>query len=134
MFVTNGDDRLSLRAGQLNKFETIAQKAGISWIRVEKVHGPILREFPVVAERPSNLDLNRPCFSIKRSGVRRVLATPRYRGMRFKPSAMSFTSWGSGQGPIPGWNSLKGGRDDLNRTREESMSFKNVRDVINDGF
>ena len=60
MFVSDRNDRLLLRASHRLKFEAVAKQTGVSGIRVQKVHRPILCRVSIVSERPSKLDLECP--------------------------------------------------------------------------
>src|SRR5208337_1178797 len=60
MFVADRNDALLLRTSHRVKFERVAKQAGVSGVRVQKVHGPILCQFSIVSERASKLDLECP--------------------------------------------------------------------------
>ena len=60
VFVTDNDNRLSLGNGEANQPKTISDGADISFVRVQKIHGPILSLSSVIAEGAGYLEFERP--------------------------------------------------------------------------
>jgi hypothetical protein len=60
MFVPNHHGCFLLKAPQFKQLEAITNRADAPFVGVQKIDGPVLGFLPVVPERTSDLELQRP--------------------------------------------------------------------------